>query len=99
VHEYLQQLGLVSPVDEAVQQKRLLAPPLGALHGAVAGFLDNRKNNADQLLGRIREVLSARFHFADILWRHKFIYTRTAEPHILEELATRCHFVITAIGD
>jgi hypothetical protein len=48
---------------------------------------------------RIREVLYARFHFADVLWRHKFIYTRTAEPQILEELATRCHFVVTAIGD
>jgi hypothetical protein len=99
VRDYLQQMGLVSPVDEAVQRKRLRAAPLHTLHGAVAGFLDNRKNNADTFLAHIREVLHARFHFADVLWRHKFIYTRTAEPQILEELATRCHFVVTAIGD
>jgi hypothetical protein len=99
VRDYLQQMGLVSPVDEAMERKRPRAAPLCALHGVVAGFLDNRKNNADKLLARIREMLHAQFHFADVLWRHKFIYTRTAEPQILEELATRCHFVITAIGD
>ncbi len=86
-------------IAAAVARKRLLAAPLHALHGVVAGFLDNRKNNADTLLARIREMLHAQFHFADILWRHKFIYTRTAEPQILEELATHCHFVVMAIGD
>ena len=63
------------------------------------GFLDNRKNNADRLLARIRDVMQAQFAFADIVWRPKFIYSRTAAPEILEELAERCQFVITAIGD
>jgi hypothetical protein len=38
VRDYLQQMGLVSPVDETMEQKRLRAAPLHALHGAVAGF-------------------------------------------------------------
>jgi hypothetical protein len=92
-------MGLMLPVDETLEHQRRLAPPLSDLHGAVAGFLDNRKNNADKLLARIRDVLQTRFGFADIVWAHKFIYTRTAEPQVLEELAARSQFVITAIGD
>ena len=43
--------------------------------------------------------MQAQFAFADIVWRPKFIYSRTAAPEILEEMAERCQFVITAIGD
>ena len=97
--EQFQRLGLLLPIDEDIAQQRRAAPALPALHGAVAGFLDNRKNNADKLLARIRDVLQARFAFADIVWRSKFIYSRTAAPEILEALAERCQFIITAIGD
>jgi hypothetical protein len=99
VREQLQRMGLMLPIDETREGTRRLAPPLRELHGVVAGFLDNRKNNADKLLARIRDVLHARFGFAEVVWRHKFIYTRTAEPHVLEDLAARCQFVVTAIGD
>jgi hypothetical protein len=97
--EQFQRLGLLLPIDEDVAPQRRAAPALPALHGAVAGFLDNRKNNADKLLARIRDVLQGQFAFADIVWRAKFIYSRTAAPEILEALAERCQFVITAIGD
>jgi hypothetical protein len=99
VREQLLQMGLTSPIDEGLQQKRHLAPRLPDLHGAVAGFLENRKHNADQLLGRLRDLLYARFDFAEVVWRSKFIYSRTAEPEVLEELASRCQFVVIAIGD
>lgn len=97
--EQFRRLGLMLPIDEDVARQRRAAPPLHELRGAVAGFLDNRKNNADTLLARIRDVMQAQFAFADIVWRPKFIYSRTAAPEILEEMAERCQFVITAIGD
>jgi hypothetical protein len=97
--EQFRRLGLLLPIDEDIVQQRRAAPPLHELHGAVAGFLDNRKNNADRLLARIRDVMQAQFAFADVVWRPKFIYSRTAAPEILDELAERCQFVITAIGD
>jgi hypothetical protein len=97
--EQFRRLGLLLPIDEDLARQRRAAPALPALHGAVAGFLDNRKNNADRLLARIRDAMQAHFAFADIVWRSKFIYSRTATPEILEELAERCQFVITAIGD
>jgi hypothetical protein len=97
--EQFRRLGLMLPIDEDVARQRRAAPPLHELRGAVAGFLDNRKNNADTLLARIRDVMQAQFAFADIVWRPKFIFSRTAAPEILEEMAERCQFVITAIGD
>ena len=97
--EQFRRLGLMLPIDEGVARQRRAAPPLHELRGAVAGFLDNRKNNADKLLARIRDVMQAQFAFADIVWRPKFIYSRTAAPEILDELAERCQFIITAIGD
>lgn len=99
MHEYLQRMGLLSPIDETRQRQHSLAPPLQDLHGVVAGFLENRKPNADTLLARIRDVLQARYNFAEVVWHGKFIYSRTAAPEVLEALAARCQFVVTAIGD
>ena len=97
--EQFRRLGLMLPIDEDVVRQRQAAPPLHELRGAVAGFLDNRKNNADTLLARVRDVMQAQFAFADIVWRSKFIYSRLAASEILEGMAERCQFVITAIGD
>ncbi len=99
MYEAFRRLGLLIPIDEERVLQHRAAPPLVALHGAVAGFLDNRKNNADRLLARIRDVMQERFQFAEVIWQAKFIYSRTAAPDILEALAARCQFVITAIGD
>jgi len=99
VRERLQQMGLMVPIDEELERRRSAAQPLQELRGAVAGFLDNRKSNADKLLARVRDVLHERFGFVDVVWRSKFIYSRMAAPEILDELAERCQFVVTAIGD
>lgn len=97
--EHIRRLGLMLPIDEAVAVAQRAAPALPTLRGTVAGFLDNRKNNADRLLARIRDVMQAQHALADVVWRPKFIYSRTAAPDVLEALAERCQFVITAIGD
>jgi hypothetical protein len=97
--DHIKRLGLMIPVDEDLAQQRRAAPALHELHGAVAGFLDNRKNNADKLLARIRDVLKGRFELSDVVWREKFIFSRLAAPAVIDELAERCQFVITAIGD
>ncbi|MEE9147185.1 MAG: hypothetical protein V3U27_07290 [Candidatus Tectomicrobia bacterium] len=99
MRERLQQMGLMVPIDEELERRRRAAQPLQELRGAVAGFLDNRKSNADKLLARVRDVLHERFGFVDVVWRSKFIYSRMAAPEILDELAERCQFVVTAIGD
>jgi len=99
VQERIRRLGLLDPTDQEVLQRRTLAPRLSALQGKVGGFLDNRKQNADVLLERIAARLIAEHGLAEAMHRAKFIYSRVADPTIIDQLAERCDFVIAAIGD
>ncbi|MBI3325961.1 MAG: hypothetical protein HYZ81_04560 [Nitrospinae bacterium] len=93
------QLGLLDPTDHEVLQRRTLAPRLAGLCGKVGGFLDNRKHNADLLLRRIAERLTDAYGLEEAMHKAKFIYSRVADPAIIDELAERCDFIIAAIGD
>jgi hypothetical protein len=99
VFERLRRLGLLDPTDQEVRQRRMLASRLAGLHGKVAGFLDNRKQNANILLQHIAARLSAECGIVEAWHRSKFIYSRLAEPIIIDEMAERCDFVVAAIGD
>jgi len=99
VLERIRRLGLLDPTDQEVSQRRTLAPRLGGLRGKVGGFLDNRKQNANVLLEHIAARLRTEYGIVDALHRAKFIYSRLAEPAIIDELAERCDFVVAAIGD
>ncbi|HXH08508.1 MAG TPA: hypothetical protein VNP04_01855 [Alphaproteobacteria bacterium] len=99
VVEYIRRLGLLDPTDPEVLQGRTLAPRLPELRGKVGGFLDNRKQNANILLERIAARLTAEYDLAEAVHRAKFIYSRIAEPAVIDELAERCDFVVAAIGD
>src|SRR5919109_5291765 len=99
VLERLRRLGLLDPIDREVLQRRTLAPRLTELRGKVGGFLDNRKHNANVLLERIAARLSADYGMAEAVHRAKFIYSRVAEPALIDALAERCDFVVAAVGD
>jgi hypothetical protein len=51
------------------------------------------------LLVHIAKRLSAEYGMAEAVHRAKFIYSRVAEPPIIDKLAERCDFVVAAIGD
>jgi hypothetical protein len=99
VHERIRRLGLLDPTDHEVLQRRALAPRLANLQGKVGGFLDNRKQNASILLAHIAERLGTEYGMAEAVHHTKFIYSRVAEPAIIDELAERCDFIVAAIGD
>ena len=99
VFERLRRLGLLDPTDQDMRQRRGLAPRLAGLHGKVAGLLDNRKQNANILLEHIAARLSAEYGIVEVWHRSKFIYSRVAEPAIIDDMAERCDFVVAAIGD
>jgi hypothetical protein len=99
VHERIRRLGLLDPTDHEVLQRRTLARRLADVHGKMGGFLDNRKQNASILLAHIAERLSAEHGMSEAVHHTKFIYSRLAEPAIIDELAERCDFVVAAIGD
>jgi hypothetical protein len=99
VLEHIRRLGLLDPTDQEVLQRRTLAPRLTALRAKVGGFLDNRKQNANVLLEHVAARLGAEYGMSEALHRSKFIYSRLAEPAIIDELAERCDFVVAAVGD
>jgi hypothetical protein len=99
VLEQIRRLGLLEPTDQEVLQRRTLAPRLTELRGKVGGFLDNRKHNANVLLEHIAMRLSAEYGMAEAMHRAKFIYSRVAEPTLIDELAERCDFIVAAVGD
>jgi len=99
VLERIRRLGLLDPTDQEVLERRTLAPRLADIRGKVGGFLDNCKQHASILLAHIAERLSAEYGMAEAVHHTKFIYSRLAEPAIIDELAERCDFVVAAIGD
>ena len=96
--DLIKELDLVNPCWEPLVSKVKLAPRLGNLTGKRAGFLDNRKDTANVLLNRIAERLQAQHGTTTALYSTKIVYSRRAEPAMLDELAANCDFVITAAG-
>jgi hypothetical protein len=92
-------LGFMDPTDQEVRPQRRLAPRLTEGRGMVGGFLDNRKHNASVLLDHLATRLSCAYGMAEAVHRAKFIYSRVAEPPIIDELAEWCDFVVAAMGD
>ena len=99
LQERLGRLGILAAVDPEANTRWLPAPRLLNLHGKAGGFLGNRKANADLLLGGVREMLEKRFELRDSLVLDKFVYSRPAAEDIVDALAQRCDFVVTAIAD
>ncbi len=97
--EKLRQLDILSPVDPDAVSKWRPAPRLPSLYGKTGGFLGNRKANAEVLLLSIKELLDRQFELQDSLLVDKFIYSRPASEDVINTLADRCDFVVTAIAD
>lgn len=95
----LKQMGLLSPIDPEASSRWRPAPRLETIHGKVGGFLGNRKANASLLLQGVKELLDKDFELREGVATDKFIYSRPAADDIIDELASRCDFVVTAIAD
>ena len=99
IQERLRQRDILAPIDREAYSRWNPAQRLPSLHGKVGGFLGNRKGNANPLLLSIRELLEKRFELTDAVVMDKFIYSRPAADGIVDALAGRCDFVVTAIAD
>ncbi len=91
-------LDLIDPCLEASKSRLALAKRLGTLSGRRIGLLDNRKDNADVILKRIAARLEQDFGATAGLYRMKPVYSRRAEPSVIEELAANSDFVVTSTG-
>jgi hypothetical protein len=95
----LNEIGLLSPVDPESYSPWRAAPRLETIHGRVGGFLGNRKANASRLLQGVKELLERDFELQEGIVADKYVYSRPAADDLIDDLASRCDFVITAIAD
>ncbi|MFC2001020.1 hypothetical protein ACFLUZ_00760 [Chloroflexota bacterium] len=92
----------ITVLDPAVEPKtkdfRMAVRP-DNLEGKVVGLLWNRKPNGDVLLDRLSQLLDEKYHLAQSVRCDKHVASMPATEEQLSELATKCDFVITAVGD
>jgi len=99
IQDQLSQLNIMTPIDPNLTSRWHGAPVLSSLHGKVGVFLGNKKAHANLLLETIKELLDKNYELGDSVVLDKFIYSRPAADDIVDSLAERCDFVVTAIAD
>jgi hypothetical protein len=89
-------------LDPTVPPERTEASPakrLRSLDGMVVGLLSNGKVNGDTLLRLVGDKLVSRHGVRELVVREKPNASRVAPADIVDQLATQCDAVVTAIGD
>jgi hypothetical protein len=99
IQEKVRRSDILLPIDPEATSRWRPAPRLESLYGKVGGFLGNRKDNAGPLLLEVKELLDKRFELQDSTVMDKFIYSKPASKGVIDILAGRCDFVVTAIAD
>jgi hypothetical protein len=94
----MDELTVLDPTAEADVERIPLAPRRADLAGARVGILDNSKEKADEILRRLEERLRERFAVGPVVWRRKAFYTKQAPAAFIEDLASQCDVVISAVG-
>jgi len=92
-------IELYVPTGVTPTSKRQLSPRLETLDGKVMGILNNGKWNAGQLLTGIQTLLTNSYDIREVIRWKKESYSSPAERDMRDEIAQKCDFVITAIGD
>ncbi|MBI3966931.1 MAG: hypothetical protein HY329_14960 [Chloroflexi bacterium] len=99
IQDLVRELDLENPALEAPSSIGQPAPRLDSLKGKRVGLLDNTKGNVDVILQTVADVLVREYGAAESVFRSKYVYSRRAEPALLDDLAATCDLVITAVGD
>lgn len=91
---------LLSPVAPAAVQEVGVVGRLADLSGRRLAFLDNKKSNADVLLHRLAENLSAEYRLSAAQhYRKPLTSARPFPPEVMAEIRASCDGVIAALGD
>jgi hypothetical protein len=90
--------GLVDPTATTAGGAASAAPRLPELAGARGVLLDNTKGNAGPLLRHVGDLLEERYRVRPFEMARKLVYSRPADPSLLDELASGYEFVVTGVG-
>ncbi|MEU6645570.1 UGSC family (seleno)protein [Saccharomonospora sp. NPDC046836] len=75
------------------------APRHGTLNGLTVGLLANVKQNAEEFLGAVGDLLAAEHGTAGVVRRKKLSITDPVPASMLAELADACDVVVIGVGD
>ena len=94
-------IEVLDPTGKVEQNTSLASEGIGELDGTVIGLVDNGKPNYDIFLDRVKELLSARFQFAEIIQVKKGNDDTGAPLNAddVNNLATRCDIILNGICD
>ena len=92
-------LIVLDPVVGPTDVKGKLAQRPESLEGKRVGFLWNHRQGGERILEGVKAELSQKYQLAGTLDRTKHYIGEPAPKEMLEELASTCDVVVTAIGD
>ena len=90
---------ILDPRGQAKSRTGTLAPRTRGLEGATVGLLNSTKRNSDLLLAALGRELMARYGVKELIEVAKPTFSLPVPPNQLADLAARCHFIITGVGD
>ena len=99
VLETQSRLVVLNPVVGPTNVNGRLAPRPESLEGKTVGFLWNHRQGGERILEGVKEQLSQKYQVAKTVDKTKHYIGEPAPKEMLEELASTCDVVVTAIGD
>jgi hypothetical protein len=91
-------LRVLDPRQFAEGEPVQMAPPLGALAGAVVGLLDNAKIGTATFYDHVEAMLKQRHGVREVIRRRKADSSRPAPDAVMGELSA-ADAVVSGIGD
>jgi hypothetical protein len=92
-------LELYVPTGLSETEEKDVAPRIDTLDGKVIGLLDNGKWNSNKLLREVEKILTKNYNIVEVIKWKKPNFSAPANHDIRKEIAKKCDFVISAIGD
>jgi hypothetical protein len=94
-------MKLLSPAGIAPSGQKEVSSRIGGLDGKVICIIDNGKPNFDVYVERMEELLRQKYNLAEVIHIKKghLGSSNPTPPARVDELAKKCHAVISGIGD
>lgn len=89
---------LVDPTTSPMIPEFVLAPRLDSLENKVVGLIDDSKENAKEILWVAVEVLKSKFGIKHVEYHRKPSASKPADPEIIQQMSSKCDYVLVAIG-
>jgi hypothetical protein len=92
-------MNILDPSGRRRAEQGTLAPRKGSLDGATVGLLNSTKRNSDILLTAIGMELREQYGVKDVIERTKPTFSLPVPALLADEMAEKCDYVITGVGD